>query len=99
GLLVTLRGEGDRAADLDDHLRDGCPQAGDLLAVLLEICRDVAGLRGPDVKMQDRGSRVVAIDGRVDLLLPSGGQGGVVPLDPDWSDGGRGDDKGIEVLR
>src|SRR5580704_7102872 len=69
--FTRLRREGDGAPDLDDHLGHGLAQARNLFVELLEIFRAVTCLRIPDMQVQHRGARVVAIDRLLRLLLPS----------------------------
>jgi hypothetical protein len=69
--LVALWSKRDRATDLQDHLGHRLAQTPDLVAVLLEVLRDVAGLRIPHVDVQYRGARVVAIDCLLNLGIPA----------------------------
>jgi hypothetical protein len=65
---VGLGGEGDRAADLDDHVGHGLAHAGDQLVELRQALAALA-VEFPHVQVQDRGAGVVAVDRLLDLVL------------------------------
>ena len=63
--------EGDRAADLQDHLGNGRPQIGHEAIVVVEVARSLARLGVADMDVQHRGAGIVAIDRGLDLLVPA----------------------------
>ena len=67
---VGLGREGDRAADLDDHVRHGLAHAGDQLVELGQALAALA-VEFAHVQVQHGGAGVVAVDRLLDLLLPS----------------------------
>ena len=73
-LFARLRREGDRPADLQDHLRHSLAQPRDLIVVFLEVLRDVAGLGIAHMDVQQRGAGVVTIHRGLDLLVPGDGE-------------------------
>jgi hypothetical protein len=62
----SLGREGDRAADLDDQVRHGLAHAGDQLIELGQALGALA-IEFAHVQVQDRGARVVAVHGLLDL--------------------------------
>src|SRR5262249_59499446 len=69
-LVVPLGREGDRAADLEDHLGYGFLEEAEEVVELLEVRREASRRRIPDMNMKDRGAVVVAIHRRLHLLIP-----------------------------
>ncbi|MOA02412.1 hypothetical protein D3C78_1218630 [compost metagenome] len=70
----AFRGEGNRAADLDDHVRHGFTHAGDQLVELGQALGALA-VQLAHVQVQHGGAGLVAIDGLLYLLFH--GQGNV----------------------
>jgi hypothetical protein len=65
---VGFGGEGDGAADLDDHVGDGVAHAGDELVELGQALAALA-VELAHVQVEHRGAGVVAVDGLLHLLL------------------------------
>ena len=65
-----VRREGDRSADLDDHVRDGFLHPPQQVVVVVEIGRSHAGGRVAHVEMQNGRTGLVAVDRRLHLLVP-----------------------------
>ena len=95
---VALGREGDRAADLDDHLGHGFLEARHHEVVVLDIRREVPGRGVAHVEVQDPGAGVVAIHRRLDLLVPGHGDVGRVARQPRRPIRRRGDDQRLHVL-
>ena len=69
----ALRGEGDRAPDLKDHVRDGLAQPAEQLVELGHALGALA-VQLTDVDVQHGGPGVVAVDRRLDVLVHGQGQ-------------------------
>ncbi|MCY1444102.1 hypothetical protein D9M71_605520 [compost metagenome] len=67
-LALVFRGEGDRAADLDDHVRHRLAHAGDQLVELGQALGALA-VQFAHVQVQYGGAGFVAVDGLLHLLL------------------------------
>ncbi|MNP42990.1 hypothetical protein D3C76_1367850 [compost metagenome] len=65
---VAFRGEGNRAADLDDHVRHGFAHTGDQLVELGQALGALA-VQFTHMQVQDRGAGFIAIDRFLDLLV------------------------------
>ena len=65
---VALGGEGDRAADLQDHVRHGLTQAAEQLVELREPLGALA-VELADVDVQHGGAGLVAVDRGLDVLV------------------------------
>ena len=68
--FAWLRRKRDRPAELQDHLRHGLAQTPDLIVVLVEVFRDVAGLGIAHMDVQQRGAGVVTVHCGLDLFVP-----------------------------
>ena len=95
---IALGREGDRAADLDDHLGARFLEARHHEVVVFDIRGEVPGRGVAHVEMQDPGAGVVAIHRRLDLLVPGHGDVGRVARQPRRPIRRRGDDQWLHVL-
>ncbi|MNK97264.1 hypothetical protein D3C87_1175850 [compost metagenome] len=67
-IAIIFRGEGDRAADLDDHVRHGFAHAGDQLVEHGQTLGALA-VQLAHMQVQHRGPGVVAVDGHLNVFF------------------------------
>ncbi|MNE17651.1 hypothetical protein D3C80_1106390 [compost metagenome] len=71
-ITIILRGEGNRAADLDDHVRYRFAHAGDQLIELGQSLGALA-IQLAHMQVKHSGAGVIAIDRHLDLLFHGDG--------------------------